>query len=94
MKAIDKAIEVTSFNEKYDAKRLAIAIREKINEENDAINSYMSLIPHLTDSDMISKIEDIANEEKLHVGELKYMLYNLDPSELQQEEKGVKEASE
>lgn len=94
MKAIDKAIEVTSFNEKYDTKRLAIAIREKINEENDAINSYMSLIPHLTDSDMISKIEDIANEEKLHVGELKYMLYNLDSSELQQEEKGAKEASE
>lgn len=54
----------------------------------------MSLIPHLTDADMISKIEDIANEEKLHVGELKYMLYNLDPDELQQEEKGAKEASE
>ena len=63
MKAIDKAIEVTSFNEKYDTKRLAIAIRERINEENDAINSYMSLIPHLTDADMISKIEEKGAKE-------------------------------
>lgn len=91
MKAIDKAIEVTSFNEKYDAKRLEIAIREKINEENDAINSYMSLIPHLTDADMISKIEDIANEEKVHVGELQSILYNLDPNELKKEKEGRKE---
>ena len=34
MKAIDKAIEVVSYNEKYDKKRLAIAIRQKIKEES------------------------------------------------------------
>lgn len=91
MKAIDKAIEVTSFNEKYDAKRLAIAIREKINEENDAINSYLSLLPHITDPEIYIIIQDIANEEKVHVGELQKILYNLDPDELKKEKEGRKE---
>lgn len=91
MKAIDKAIEVTSFNEKYDTKRLAIAIREKINEENDAINSYLSLLPHITDPEIYIIIQDIANEEKVHVGELQKILYNLDPDELKKEKEGRKE---
>ena len=52
MKAIDKAIEVTTANEKFDNKRLAIEIRQRINEENEAINSYLSLIPHISDVNM------------------------------------------
>ena len=93
MKAIDKAIEVTSFNEKYDKKRLAIAIREKLNEENDAINSYLSLAFHIDDPEIKRIIEDIANEEKVHVGELQEILYNLDPNELMKEKEGRRENS-
>ena len=91
MKAIDKAIEAVSYNEKYDKKRLAIAIRQKINEENEAINSYLSLVPHITDPDISRIIQDIANEEKVHVGELQKILYNLDPDELKKEKEGRKE---
>lgn len=91
MKAIDKAIEAVSYNEKYDKKRLAIAIREKINEENEAINSYLSLVPHITDQEISRIIHDIANEEKVHVGELQEILYNLDPDELKKEKEGRKE---
>lgn len=91
MKAIDKAIEAVSYNEKYDKKRLAIAIRQKINEENEAINSYLSLVPHIDDSDISRIIQDIANEEKVHVGELQKILYNLDPDELKKEKEGRKE---
>ena len=91
MNALDKAIEVVSYNEKYDKKRLAIAIRQKINEENDAINSYLSLVPHIVDNNIRSIIEDIANEEKVHVGELQSILYNLDPDELKKEKEGRKE---
>lgn len=91
MKAIDKAIEVVSMYEKYDNKRLAIAIREKINEENDAINSYLSLLPHITDPEIYRIIQDIANEEKVHVGELQSILYNLDPNELTKEKEGRRE---
>lgn len=91
MKAIDKAIETVSFNEKFDKKRLAIAIRQKINEENDAINSYLSLVPHIDDYSIASVIEDIANEEKVHVGELQKILYELDQDELTKEKEGRKE---
>lgn len=91
MKAIDKAIEAVSYNEKYDKKRLSIAIRQKINEENEAINSYLSLVPHITEPDISRIIQDIANEEKVHVGELQKILYNLDPDELRKEKEGRKE---
>ena len=91
MKAIDKAIEVVSYNDKYDKKRLAIAIREKINEENDAINSYLSLVSHIDNYKIVNIIKDIANEEKVHVGELQEILYSLDPDELTKEKEGHKE---
>lgn len=91
MNALDKAIEAASYNEKYDKKRLAIAIREKINEENDAINSYLSLVPHIVDNNIRSIIEDIANEEKVHVGELQQILYSIDPNELTKEKEGRRE---
>lgn len=91
MNTLDKAIEVVSYNEKYDKFRLAIAIREKINEENDAINSYLSLTFHIDDPEIKRIIEDIANEEKVHVGELQEILYNLDPNELMKEKEGRRE---
>lgn len=91
MNALDKAIEAVSYNEKYDKKRLAIAIREKINEENDAINSYLSLVPHIVDNNIRSIIEDIANEEKVHVGELQQILYSIDHDELTKEKEGRRE---
>lgn len=91
MKALDKAMETISQNEKFDKARLSIAIREKINEENDAINSYMSLVPHIVDTEIKRIIEDIANEEKVHVGELQEILYSLDPDEKRKEREGRKE---
>lgn len=91
MSTWDKAIEIVSIYEKYDSKRLAIEIRAKINEENEAINSYLSLVPHITEPDISRIIQDIANEEKIHVGELQKILYNLDPDELKKEKEGRKE---
>ena len=91
MSTWDKAIEIVSSYEKYDSKRLAIEIRAKINEENEAINSYLSLVPHITEPDISRIIQDIANEEKVHVGELQKILYNLDPDELKKEKEGRKE---
>lgn len=91
MKALDKAMETISQNEKFDKARLSIAIREKINEENEAINSYMSLVPHIVDTEIKRIIEDIANEEKVHVGELQEILYSIDPDEKRKEREGRKE---
>lgn len=91
MSTLDKAIGIASIYEKYDSKRLAIEIRAKINEENEAINSYLSLVPHIDDYSISDVIKDIANEEKVHVGELQKILYNLDPDELKKEKEGRKE---
>ena len=91
MSTWDKAIEIVSTYEKYDSKRLAIEIRAKINEENEAVNSYLSLVPHITDPEISRIIQDIANEEKVHVGELQKILYNLDQDELKKEKEGRKE---
>ena len=91
MKAVDKAMETISQNEKFGRARLSIAIREKINEENEAINSYLSLVPHIVDTEIKRIIEDIANEEKVHVGELQEILYSLDPNEKRKEREGRKE---
>ena len=91
MDVLDKAIEVVSYNEKYDKSRLFIAIRQKINEENEAINSYLSLVSHIDNYEIASVIKDIANEEKVHVGELQQILYSLDPDELTKEKEGRKE---
>lgn len=88
---LDKAMETISQNEKFDRARLSIAIREKINEENEAINSYLSLVPHIVDTEIKRIIEDIANEEKVHVGELQEILYSLDPNEKRKEREGRKE---
>ena len=91
VKAVDKAMEIISQNEKFDKVRLSIAIRQKINEENEAINSYLSLVPHIGDYSISNIIKDIANEEKVHVGELQEILYTLDPNEKRKEREGRKE---
>lgn len=88
---LERAIEAVSPDYKYDQARTAIEIRERIEEECDAINSYLSLIPHLTDERIINIIVDIANEEKVHVGELQAILYKLDPTELEKEKEGREE---
>lgn len=88
---LEKAIEVVSPDYKYNKARTAIEIRERIEEECEAINSYLSLIPHLTDKRIINIIVDIANEEKVHVGELQAILYKLDPTEREKEKEGREE---
>ena len=88
VKAVDKAMEIISQNEKFDKARLSIAIRQKINEENEAINSYLSLVPHIDNYSISNIIKDITNEEKVHVGELQEILYSLDPDELTKEKEG------
>ena len=88
---LERAIEVVSPDYKYGQARTAIEIRKRIEEECEAINSYLSLIPHLTDKRIINIIVDIANEEKVHVGELQAILYKLDPTELEKEKEGREE---
>lgn len=85
------AIDQMDPNFTYSYNSLLIEIRKRLEEEYDAINNYMKMLPH-TSGEWVKKIiEDIANEEKAHVGELEYILYKLSPEEKKNVDKGKEE---
>lgn len=75
------AIDQMDPNFTYSYNSLLIEIRKRLEEEYDAINNYMKMLPHTSEEWVKKIIEDIANEEKAHVGELEYILYKLSPEE-------------
>lgn len=67
------------------------AIRFSIAAEFEAIQLYMQLAESITDKLSIKVLKDIADEERVHVGELLKVLKTLDPNEAKLYEKGEKE---
>lgn len=88
---LDKAIKACDADYKLDQNELLVEIRERLREEYDAINKYLSMVPHIGDQKIVNIIKDIADEEKVHVGELEAILYNLDPNELSKAKEGMEE---
>lgn len=82
------AIDQMDPNFTYSYNSLLIEIRKRLEEEYDAINNYMKMLPHTSEEWVKKIIEDIANEEKAHVGELEYILYKLSPEEKKNVDKG------
>lgn len=62
--------------------------------ELDAVNLYESLALQATDKDLIDILKDIANEEKVHVGEFEYILEKLDPQWDEYEDEGEEEVKD
>lgn len=85
------AIDQMDPNFTYSYNSLLIEIRKRLEEEYDAINNYMKMLPHTSEEWVKKIIEDIANEEKAHVGELEYILYKLSPEEKKNVDKGNEE---
>lgn len=85
------AIDQMDPNFTYSYNSLLIEIRKRLEEEYDAINNYMKMLPHTSEEWVKKIIEDIANEEKAHVGELEYILYKLSPKEKKNVDKGKEE---
>lgn len=85
------AIDQMDPNFIYSYNSLLIEIRKRLEEEYDAINNYMKMLPHTSEEWVKKIIEDIANEEKAHVGELEYILYKLSPEEKKNVDKGKEE---
>lgn len=85
------AIDQMDPNFTYSYNSLLIEIRKRLEEEYDAINNYMKMLPHTSEEWVKKIIEDIANEEKVHVGELEYILYKLSPEEKKNVDKGKEE---
>ncbi len=62
--------------------------------ELDAINLYEQMANMASDPGLKRVLDDIANEEKTHVGEFLEMLKRLDPKQIEELEKGGKEVEE
>lgn len=74
-----------------DSNQLLVEIRQRLVEEYEAINNYLSMLPRVRETWVSDIIKDIADEEKVHVGELEAILYKLNPEELKKVKEGIKE---
>lgn len=70
------------------------ALRLAIIAELDAINLYLQLARSIDDEKLRRIFEDIAKEEKTHVGEFLALLKMLDVEQVKELEKGEKEVKE
>jgi rubrerythrin len=72
--------EIKASNPKYTDKELLRAVHEALRSEEEAIQLYSQIIES-TDNEMVIKtLQDILNEEQVHVGELIILLKRLDSS--------------
>ena len=78
----------------YEKWELIEAIREDIRGELDAIKLYERHVALTDDKRAKAVLQDIANEEKTHTGELFTLLFELDPVSAKEFSKGEEEVKE
>ena len=70
------------------------AVRLALMAELDAINFYLQVARRADDPLVRRVFEDVAREEKTHVGEFLELLRRLDPEQADELEKGAEEVRE
>ena len=79
---------------KFTKDEMIEALRLAIIAELDAINLYRQFARSIDDEKVKKVFEDIAKEEKTHVGEFLALLKMLDPEQVKELEAGEKEVKE
>ncbi|MEM0246768.1 MAG: family 1 encapsulin nanocompartment shell protein [Desulfurococcaceae archaeon] len=79
---------------KLSREEVVEALRLSIIAELDAINLYLQLSRAVDDERFRKVFEDIAREEKTHVGEFLALLKHLDPEQVEELRKGEEEVKE
>ena len=79
---------------KLKAEEVVQAIRLAIIAELDAINLYVQVATAVDDEKVKKVFEDVAKEEKTHVGEFLALLKILDKEQAEELRKGAEEVSE
>ena len=69
-------------------------LRLAIIAELDAINLYEQMAAMVKDEKIRAVLEDVANEEKTHVGEFLTLLLKLDEKQVEEIERGKEEVEE
>ena len=80
--------------DRLDEQALADALRLAIIAELDAISFYLQIARASTRDDVRRVFEDVADEERVHVGEFLEMLRRLDPAQASRLEEGYREVLE
>ena len=75
-------------------RELSRAIRMAISAEHEAIDLYDKIFDSCNDIGIKKLIQDISEEEKVHVGELENLLSRTDSSDLPKRAEGNKEAND
>ena len=81
-------------NKKLTNEELIRAIRFMVAAEYEAIQLYMQLAESIDDQLAIAVLKDIADEERVHVGEFLRLLRELAPDEEKFYAEGAKEVEE
>lgn len=84
-------IDLNRVNEKDIDKEI---LRLGIIAELDAINLYEQLAAKAKNENVKKVMLEVAKEEKEHVGEFQSMLFDMDPEQVEEYEKGKKEVEE
>lgn len=69
-------------------------LRLAIIAEFDAASLYERMAEETTNANIKKLVLEIANEEKIHIGELEFLLEHIDPDHEENEDKGEEEAKE
>jgi len=84
-------LDVVKTPAKFTDRELTRAIRDAIIAEEGAIKQYETVVDATVNEDAKKTLQSIADEEKVHVGELQKLLNNLLPDEEKLLEEGAKE---
>jgi len=79
---------------KLSREEVADALRLSIIAELDAVNLYLQLARAIEDERVRKVFEDIAREEKAHVGEFLALLKSFDPEQIEELKAGAREVAE
>ena len=71
-----------------------IIIRDLIRDEEEAIVGYEKAILDVKDKELVKVLEDIKNEEIVHIGELKELLHKIGVDDKALIDQGREEAGE
>ena len=87
-------LDVVKTPEKLTERELTRALRDAIIAEEGAIKQYESVVD-ATDNEMAKKVlTSIADEERVHVGELQKLLNDMLPDEIEKLQEGEKEVED
>ena len=84
-------LEEVKTPERLTDRELSRAIRDAIMAEEGAIKQYEAIVDAASDEKIREVLQDIANEERVHVGELQALLNGMLPDEEKFLEEGAKE---